>query len=377
MMRSAARLTYNRVQAIRDGEKPDGPLPPDGLIDALYGAFEALFKERTGRGALDLDLPERRVSLNPDGTIKGVETRVRHNSHRLIEEFMILANVCAAETLQEKGQPCMYRVHDDPAPDRVVALRQYLETLGLSLGGGQAVRPLNFAQLIKRLKGRKDAAGVQDAILRCQAQAVYSPDNLGHFGLALRNYAHFTSPIRRYSDLLVHRALIRGLRLGEGALEDDAGDRFAEIGAHISMTERRAMAAERDAFDRLATLYLADRIGARFMARITGVERFGLFVELEETGASGLLPVSLLGNERFEHDPRHAALIGQTSQKKYALGDKVEVTLSEADPASGKLSFDLADGSPGRRGNAAPKRLPLKKGPPHHRGGGKPRKRRK
>lgn len=290
---------------------------------------------------------------------------------------MILANVCAAETLEEKGQPCMYRVHDDPAPDRVVALRQYLETLGLSLGGGQAVRPRNFAQLIKRLKGRKDAAGVQDAILRCQAQAVYSPDNLGHFGLALRNYAHFTSPIRRYSDLLVHRALIRGLRLGEGALEDDAGERFAEIGTHISMTERRAMAAERDAFDRLATLYLADRIGARFMARITGVERFGLFVELEETGASGLLPISLLGDERFEHDPRRAALIGQTSQKTYALGDGVEVKLSEADPASGKLSFDLADGGPGRGGNTIPRRPPPRKGSPHHRGGGKPRKRRK
>ncbi len=379
IMRSAARLTYDRVQAIQDGETVEGELPPDGLLNALYGAFKSLFKQRVARGTIDLDIPERRVTLNSDGTIKGVETRIRHDSHRLIEEFMILANVCAAETLEEKGQPCMYRVHDDPAPDRVAAFRQYLETLGLSLGGGQAVRPRNFAQLLLRLKGRKDADVVQNAVLRCQAQAVYSPDNLGHFGLALRNYAHFTSPIRRYSDLLVHRALIRGLGLGAGALEEGAGDKFADIGVHISMTERRAMAAERDAFDRLSTLYLADRVGARFDARITGVERFGLFVELAETGANGLLPVSLLGDERFEYDPRNAALTGQTTQQKYALGDRLEVKLAEADPATGRLAFVLADGETGKRRQPASRSGPRpgpRKGPGHHRGG-PPRKKRK
>jgi len=376
LMRSAARLTYNRVQAVQDGEQIDGALPPDGLLDALYGAFASLFKQRIARGTIDLDLPERRVVLNRDGTIKAVETRIRHDSHRLIEEFMILANVCAAETLEEKGQPCMYRIHDDPAPDRVVALRQYLETLGLSLRGGQAVRPRNFAQLIGMMKDRKDDDGIQTAILRCQAQAVYGPDNFGHFGLALRNYAHFTSPIRRYSDLLVHRALIRGLGLGDGALEEGAGDKFPEIGTHISMTERRAMAAERDAFDRLSTLYLADRVGARFDARVTGVERFGLFVELMETGANGLLPVSLLGDERFEYDARLAALVGQATQQKYALGDRIEVKLSEADPATGKLAFTLADGNAGGRRQPAANHRPRNSGAGHRRGGGPSRKRR-
>jgi len=377
LIRSAARLTYNRVQAIQDGGQIDGAPPPNGILDALYGAFTALFKQRIARGTIDLDLPERRVVLNTEGTIKAVETRIRRDSHRLIEEFMILANVCAAETLEEKGQPCMYRIHDDPVPDRVVALRQYLETLGLSLRGGQAVRPRNFAQLIGMLKDRKDADGVQTAILRCQAQAVYSPDNLGHFGLALRNYAHFTSPIRRYSDLLVHRALIRGLGLGDGALEEGAGDKFPEIGTHISMTERRAMAAERDAFDRLSTLYLADRVGARFEARVTGVERFGLFVELAETGANGLLPVSLLGDERFEYNARLAALVGQTTQKKYALGDRLEVKLSEADPATGKLAFTLADENAGGRSQPASNNQAQNRAGAHRRGGGPPRKRRK
>ncbi len=345
MMRSAARMTYDRVQALHDGKRDtDSPDLPEGLLNALYGAYRALLKKRKERGAIDLDMPERRISIGENGKIEGVETRVRHDSHRLIEEFMILANVSAAETLQQTGQPCMYRVHDDPAADRVEALRRYLGTIGLSLGGGQAVRPRHFAQLVSRLKDRKDADAIQDSILRCQAQAVYSPDNLGHFGLALRDYAHFTSPIRRYSDLLVHRALIKGLRLGDGALPPKAGERFQEIGAHISMTERRAMAAERDAFDRLATLFLSDRVGAQFFARVTGVERFGLFVEIDEYGVSALLPVSLLGNERFEFDAGRLSLTGQTSKKRYTAGDRMEVRLSEADTVTGRLAVEPVNG---------------------------------
>ncbi len=359
MMRSAARMTYDRVQKIRDGGEDESDLPA-GLVDALYGAYGSLMRQRKDRGAIDLDMPERRVSIAEDGTVEGVETRTRLDSHRLIEEFMILANVSAAETLQQAGQPCMYRVHDDPAADRVEALRRYLGTIGLSLGGGQAVRPRHFAQLVARLKDRKDADAVQDSILRCQAQAVYSPDNLGHFGLALRNYAHFTSPIRRYSDLLVHRALIRGLKLGAGALPNDAGERFGEIGTHISMTERRAMAAERAAFERLATLFLSDRVGARFPARVTGVERFGLFVEIDEFGVSALLPVSTLGDERFDFDAGRLSLTGQKSRRRFAAGDRLDVMLTEADPATGRLAVEPAPaGGTARAPRAA---SPIRKG---------------
>jgi ribonuclease R len=361
MMRSAARLTYTQLQRSRDGE-PSGDTRhniPEGIIEPLYGAFQALQDARKERGAIDLDMPERRAVLAGDGSIDRIESRVRLDSHRLIEEFMILANVCAAETLEKVGQPCMYRLHDDPAPDRIAVLRGYLQTLGLKLAGGQAVRPKHFAQLVSRLDGRPEVAAVQDAILRSQAKAEYGPENVGHFGLALRNYAHFTSPIRRYSDLLVHRALIAGLRLGDGALDTRAGLEFAEIGSHISMTERRATAAEREAFDRLCTLYLVDRVGAEFSARVSGVERFGLFVELEETGADGLVPISALGDEYFEYDERRLALCGRGSGEEFRLGDRIRVRLAEANPATGSLRMELAD------------RAPREDSPKRHRGRGK------
>ncbi len=344
MMRSAGRLTYNQVQNLRDGiVEDDTPSLPDDLITNLYGAFEALNYARHGRGVIDLDLPERKINVGQDGTISGVDVRIRLDSHRLIEEFMILANVCAAETLEAAKMPCMYRIHDDPAPDRTVALRKFLKTVGLDLGGGQAVRPRHFAQLLQKAKGRPDFMGIQDAILRCQSQAVYSPGNVGHFGLALRRYAHFTSPIRRYSDLLVHRALILGLNLGDDGLADEDDDDFPKIADHISMTERRAMAAERDAFDRLATIYLADKVGAEFNARITGVERFGLFAELIDIGASGLIPVSALegGYYRFDMDRRGLFIDG--SNTGYKLGQFLKVRLKEANVATGGLLIEPAE----------------------------------
>jgi len=348
MMRSAARLTYNRVQQFRDAGSVDGETEaiPPGLIDPLYGAFAALRKSRESRGAIDLDLPERRIVLAKDGSVERIDRRKRLDSNCLIEEFMILANISAAETLEAVGQPCMYRLHDDPAPDRVAALRDYLRTLGLRLAGAQAVRPRHFAQLVSRIGGKPYAAAVQDAILRSQAKAVYGPENIGHFGLALRHYAHFTSPIRRYSDLLVHRALIAGLRLGTGSLKRDSGLRFSDIGDHISMTERRAVAAERECFDRLCSHFLANKIGAVFSGRVTGVERFGLFVELEDSGANGLLPVSALGDAYFRYDDTRRALRSDASDEEFRLGDTLRLRLAEANPVTGSLSLELADRAP-------------------------------
>lgn len=348
LMRSAARLTYNQVQRFRDGgsagagETP----PPPGVVEPLYGAFEALQKARDTRGAIDLDMPERRIVLAEDGSVERIDRRQRLDSHRLIEEFMILANVCAAETLEDVGQPCMYRLHDDPDPDRVTALRDYLRTLGLRLAGGQAVRPRHFAQLVSRIAGKPYANAVQDAILRSQAKAVYGPENIGHFGLALRRYAHFTSPIRRYSDLLVHRALIAGLRLGAGALRSDAGLRFSEIGDHISMTERRAAAAERECFDRLCAHFLASKVGAVFSGRVTGVERFGLFVELDDSGAGGLVPVSALGEAYYAYDEARQALRADASGEEFRLGDVLGLRLAEANALTGSLALELADRAP-------------------------------
>jgi len=355
MMRSAARLTYRAVQDARDGLKTDGvPDALSGDIDALYGAYQALHAARAARGTIDLDLPERRIVFTETGAIARIEKRPRHDAHRLIEEFMILANVCAAETLEARDQPCMYRVHDDPAPDRVFALRQYLDTLGLSLAGGQAVRPRHFAQLIHRLDGQPGAEPIHQAILRTQAQAVYSPENLGHFGLALRRYAHFTSPIRRYADLLVHRALIRGLGLGDDGLTDGEAARFGEIGGHVSVCERRAIAGERAAADRLAALFMSAHVGATFAARITGVERFGLFVELDDSGASGLIPRSMLGEGVFRFDER-ARRLGGRGEGSYGLGDAISVTLVEANPAAGSLVFRPA-------GRVRPRKAPFRAG---------------
>ena len=364
MMRSAARLIYEDVQAARDaGGKPAEGLP-DGLMDALYGAYAALARQREARGTIDLDLPERRAAVDEDGRILRIETRPRYDSHRLIEEFMICANVCAAETLESQHQPCMYRVHDEPAPDRVAALRQYLEALGYGLGGGQAVRPRHFAQLLRRVKGTPHEHAVNEAILRSQSQAVYGPVNLGHFGLALRRYAHFTSPIRRYSDLLVHRALISGLRLGAGGLERRAGERFAALGEHISMTERRAMMAERDAMDRLVAAYMERHIGAEFTSRISGVERFGLFVRLDETGADGLLPASALTDARLRFDRARNALTGPHGMA-WRLGDPIRVRLLEAAPVTGGLLFAPAEddesGTARRRGPGKPHPAPARR----------------
>ncbi|MGA7676696.1 MAG: ribonuclease R [Rhizomicrobium sp.] len=354
-MRSAARLTYAQAQRFFDG-KPDTPLSltakgtPAALspiaketLAALWAAYKSLTKAREARDPLDLDLPERRIEIGADGKISSIAFRERLESMRLIEEFMVLANVAAAETLEKAHMPLVYRVHEEPSKEKLFAFSDYLRTIGVNFSKGQVMKPAVFNRILANAKDGPHEKVMNDIVLRTQAQAIYAPANLGHFGLNLAKYAHYTSPIRRYADLIVHRALIRALKLGDGGLTDRETARLSEIAEHISMTERRAMAAERDSTDRYVAAFMQDRVGARFDARITGVTRFGLFVRLADTGAEGLLPVRSLGLEYFRHDERRHALVGERTGTVYSLGAIVAVRLAEAAPLTGGLRFDLAE----------------------------------
>ncbi|WP_259780037.1 ribonuclease R [Aestuariispira ectoiniformans] len=345
LMRSAARLTYEQVQKAQDGYADDETAHLlDPIIKPLYGAYKALARNRALRGTLELDIPERKVLLSDDDKVEAIVARDRLDSHKLIEEFMITANVAAAEALEAKKMPVMYRIHESPSLDKLEALRESLAGMGLKLPKGNVIEPQHFNGLFKQVAGTEKSHIVSEIVLRSQAQAVYSPENAGHFGLALQRYAHFTSPIRRYADLLVHRALIRGYRLGDGGLKDEQAATFSEIGEAISLTERRASMAERDVVDRYVTAYLADRIGAEFRGRINGVTHFGLFVTLDETGADGLIPVSSLPFDRYVHDETAHALIGTQTGLTYTLGEKVTVSLSEADTVTGGMVFVMVEG---------------------------------
>ena len=366
LMRSAMRLTYERIQAARDGA-PDLDLQPlmDSVVAPLYGAWKSLFIAREARGALELDIPERKVVLSEDGHVTAISPRERLDSHRLIEDFMIQANVCAAMELERLRQPCMYRVHDTPTLEKLEGLRQFLDTLEMSMPKGQVPRPALFNRILAQVKDTAHEVLVNEVILRSQAQAVYSPENLGHFGLGLARYAHFTSPIRRYADLLVHRALVTGLKLGAGALPADALTEFPAQGEHISMTERRASTAEREAIDRYVTAYLSAKVGATFAARISGVARFGLFVTLSETGADGLIPASSLPDDIYIHDETLHALIGKRTRRMYQLGAVVDVTLREANAITGGMVFSLTKTGSEKDSQTAPRshRPPLHRGP--------------
>ena len=344
LMRSAARLTYTQVQAAMDGRPDDttGPLL-DAVIKPLYGAYAALLKARDARGTLDLEVPERRVLLDDKGKVTAIEARERLDCHRLIEEFMIAANVAAAETLEAKRRPCLYRVHDGPAPAKVEALRQFLASLDLRLARGQVIKPKAFTRLLAQVKDSRHRLLVNELILRCQSQAIYSPRNLGHFGLALTRYAHFTSPIRRYADLLVHRSLVSALGLGKDGLPEEQAARLAEIGEQISMTERRAAAAERDSVDRFTSAYLAERVGETFQGRVSSVTRFGLFITLEESGGDGLVPISALPDDYYEHDEARHCLVGQRWGRVYSLGEVITLRLVEANPVTGGLILNIVD----------------------------------
>jgi len=345
IMRSAAGITYKQMQMAIDGVPDDktDPLLKD-VLRPLWDAYKIMSLGREHRGPLDLDLPEYKIQLDPQGRVTGVRIGDKFESMRLIEEFMIQANVCAAETLEKKKLPLIYRVHDVPSPEKLNALSEFLQTLNLSFSKGQTVKPAQFNKILSQVRDTEFSQMVSDVVLRSQAQAIYDPENIGHFGLNLRRYAHFTSPIRRYADLIVHRALVSALGFGaDGQSSEEAGEMSA-IAEHISKTERRSMLAERDSTDRFIAIFLQDRVGAEFRGRVSGVTRFGLFIKLEETGADGLIPISSLGAEYFHHDESRHALVGERSGRTFRLGETVLVRLEEVVPISGGMRFSLVDG---------------------------------
>jgi ribonuclease R len=384
LMRSAASLTYEQSQAAIDGrvDETTGPLL-ETVLRPLWGAYASLVLARTERAPLDLDLPERKILLDDKGRVRAVVSPPRLDAHRLIEEFMISANVAAAETLEAKRSPLIYRVHDSPSKEKLISLGEFLNTIDIKLPKSGTVKPALFNRILAETRATPTAELVGEVILRSQAQAVYSPGNFGHFGLNLRRYAHFTSPIRRYADLIVHRALVRALGLGNDGLTDAEMEELDQIAQSISDTERRAMAAERETADRLIAAHLADRIGATFHARVSGLVRTGLFVRLIETGADGFVPASSIGHEYFFHDEIRQALVGEDTGLAYRLGDPVEVRLVEAIPTAGALRFEmLSEGrsiGPRPKGARGPsdKRGPRGyKGKPraHQRGGSRKRR---
>jgi len=355
LMRSEARLTYEEVEAAyfsHPCEKTSMLLEP--VIKPLYKAYNILKHARELRGALEIDLPERRAIINDKGVVTDIVPRERLESHKLIEEFMVLANVAAAEALEKKNTPCMYRVHDRPSSDRLENTREFLKELGYSLPRADNIKAKNINHILQLSAKREDKELIHTLLLRTQSAAVYSPDNLGHFGLALEKYAHFTSPIRRYADLIVHRALVKAYGLGKGGLDNDEKESLNEIGQHISETERRSMLAERDVMDRFKAQYLSTNIGKEFKGKINSVTHFGMFVTLEESGADGIVPMRSLPGDYYIHDEKRHSLVGRKYGRKYVLGQAVVVRLVEADPMKGSTVFEMIDNFDG--GNQKPQR---------------------
>ncbi|MEI5686721.1 ribonuclease R family protein [Sphingomonas kyungheensis] len=387
-VRIAANLAYEEAQAISDSFLPGtgrgtseaggggapsatppeeaplhhaaarrGPPPRAGeelreSLRHLWDCWRALAKARDAREPLDLDLPERRVVLDEMGRIMSVAPRERLDAHRLIEDYMIAANVAAAKALEAKKAPVMYRVHEPPSREKLVALKDYLETFDVPLALGQVIRPATFNHVLARVGDADFRPQVMEQVLRTQTQAYYAPANQGHFGLSLGSYAHFTSPIRRYADLLVHRSLVAAYRLGEGGLGQTDAAAMDVIGETISGYERRAMEAERDTIDRYVAAFLAEKVGETVGARITGVQNYGFFATVEGIGGDGLMPVRDLGGEYFRFDEASRTLVGEQSGEAYTLGQRVDLRLAEANPVSGALRFELPGGkgaAPGAR----------------------------
>ncbi|MES2058403.1 MAG: ribonuclease R [Pseudomonadota bacterium] len=349
VVRIAANIAYEDAQAAIDGQI-DHPLT-DTALKPLWACWRALYKAREKRSPLDLDLPERRVVLDEKGRIMSVAPRERLDAHKLIEDYMIAANVAAAKALEAKKAPVMYRVHEEPSREKLVALKDYLKTFGVEFALGQVVRPATFNHILDKVGEVDFRQQVMEQVLRTQTQAYYAPANHGHFGLALGSYAHFTSPIRRYADLIVHRALVSAYKLGPGGLTEGEAAGMERIGEGISALERRAMEAERDTIDRYVAAFLAERVGQVVETRITGVTNFGFFATVEGIGGDGLMPVRDIGGEYFRFDEAARKLVGEHSGTEYASGQRLPLRLAEANPVSGALRFEMVDGK-----GAAPER---------------------
>lgn len=341
LMRSKGALSYAQVQAAQDGQPDEATAALLDVIHPLYGAYEALKRARAARQPLELDLPERKIVLGEDGKVTSVSFAERFDAHKLIEEFMVLANVAAAEELIRLKRPLLFRVHEEPSPQKLDALREVAEASGFTLAKGQVLKTAHLNRLLSQAEDTEFDELMNISTLRSMTQAYYSPDNFGHFGLALRNYAHFTSPIRRYSDLIVHRALISAHGWGKDGLSPWDIENLEETAKLISDTERRSMAAERDTTDRYLAAYLSDRVGAEFSGRISGVQKFGLFVKLDETQADGLVPIRSIGREFYHYDETSQTLTGSDSGQVIGLGQRVLVRLTEATPVTGGLTLEL------------------------------------
>ena len=365
LMRSTASLHYSQVQTAIDGA-PDSVTQPllDPVLRPLYAAYEATKAARAAREPLDLDLPERKIILDDAGKVTSVAYHDRLDAHRLIEEFMIMANVAAAEELIRLKTPLLFRVHEEPSPEKLDALREVAEASGFILAKGQVLKTAHLNRLLAQAKDTDFDELMNITTLRSMTQAYYHPENFGHFGLALRSYAHFTSPIRRYSDLIVHRALIGGHRWGDDGLSPQDIEDLDETAKQISATERRSMIAERDTNDRYLAAFLADRVGAEFTGRISGVQRFGLFVKLDETGADGLVPIRSVGHEFFHFDADSQTLMGADTGIVIGIGQKVTVRLAEAVPVTGGLMLEIIElenrampaGASAKRGRYMPRK---------------------
>ena len=367
LVRIAEVIAYEDAQDRVDGAGGEPQLRN------LWACWKALEKARHARDPLELDLPERRVILNAEGKIETIALRERIDAHRVVEDFMIAANVAAAKALESKVAPVVYRIHEPPNREKLVALKDYLATFEKKLALGQVVTPSLFNRLLKDIADDAEKALIMEAVLRSQTQAYYGPRNAGHFGLALGSYAHFTSPIRRYADLLVHRALVDSFSLEQprpadrlipatsGLSETDRAD-LTRVSEAISVTERRAMEAERDTIDRYVAAWLSSRVGEVFPTRVSGVQSFGMFVTIVGLGGDGLVPVSTLGAERFSYDEKAQALVGDQTGERFVIGRLLDMRLAEANPLTGALKFEPVDSDGGRveaRGRRGPQGKPV------------------
>ena len=344
LMRSPASLSYEEAQAAVDGDPSERAAPlVDTVLTPLFGAYAALKQAREARQPLELDLPERKIMLSDSGKVASVNFSERLDAHRLIEECMVLANVAAAETLIAKQQPLLFRVHEEPSPEKLDSLRETAKSVGLVMAKGQVLQTRHLNQLLKAAAGKDEAELINLSTLRSMTQAYYSSQNMSHFGLALQNYAHFTSPIRRYADLLLHRALVSAHGWASDGLSLQDIEMLDETAKHISETERRSMLAERDTTDRYLASFMSERLGNEFTGRISGIARFGVFVKLDETGADGLVPIRSLGPEYFEHDAESQTLRGTDSGTVISLGQRAIVRLAETTPTTGGILLSLLE----------------------------------